>query len=496
MASAVSTLKGLDKIIREDLMFQERVLEPKVDGIFSKMYDTSAGVVSGGGRVGSTTGGFTVIHTFATGVAGAFRNLAAGGDNDIDPDITGQSIMYSPSVTFPGATDAVAPGYVQKTVTLVEGLGVFALPLHLIMAEQLDATIAKPVSLTIKGTAKNVAQSEANNFYATDGQNIALCTLVKDVNSSGNASVTFTNANATDDQMDVVMGIQADVIGRVGRFYPGMTCSIFKSDFTVERTTGTLIVTNVDYVGRTVSFVSLTGVNLNTLTQEANDVITLWTSGDIGAVDLGYGPSGIDKWTVSGSSSVFGIDQTTHSQFNSVVSAVNNVLDQAVLDTNIGAFYDAYSDMCDLDSMITTAGVINNYIENTDGLWRYERHNTGALKLKEGWTSFDYTYQGRNFELLQSRYVTNGVLYACKLADQNLKRYVPPRIPSAGKRSEFAPEIQWLGPIVGSNSIFLPARNSSAKLTRFVEAPFFCQREICPEQLQGVKLTGLTELFA
>lgn len=495
MATAVSTLKGLDKIIREDLMFQERVLEPKVDGIFAKMYDTSEGVVAGGGRVGTTTGGFTVIHTFATGVAGAFRNLPAGGDNDIDPDITGQSIMYSPSVTFPSATDAVAPGYVQKTITLIEGLGVFALPLHLIMAEQLDATIAKPVSLTIRGTAKNVAQSEANNFYSTDGSNIAIATLVKDVNSSGNPSVTFANANSTNDEMTIAFGTQADVIGRVGRFYPGMTCDIFKSDFTTKRVTGTLIVTNVDYVDRTVQLVSLTGVNLSTLTQETNDVVVLWDSGNDTA-NAGYGPSGIDSWTTNDNSSIFGIDQTTHSQFNSVVSAVNNVLDQAVLDTNIGAFYDAYSDMCDLDSMITTAGVINNYIENTDGLWRYERHNTGALKLKEGWTSFDYTYQGRNFELLQSRYITNGILYACKLGDQNLKRYVPPRIPSAGKRSEFAPEIQWLGPIVGSNSIFLPSRNSSAKLTRFVEAPFFCQREICPEQLQGVKLTGLTELFA
>ncbi len=495
MASAVSTLKGLDKIIREDLMFQERVIEPRVDGIFSKMYDTSEGVVAGGGRVGSTSGGFTVIHTFATGVAGAFRNLAAGGDNDIDPDITGQSIMYSPSVTFPSATDATAPGYVQKTITLVEGLGVFALPLHLIMAEQLDATIAKPVSLTIKGTAKNVAQSEANNFYASDGSNIAIATIVKGVNSSGNPSVTFANANATDDEMTIAFGTVADVTGRVGRFYPGMTCDIFKSDFTTKRATGTLIVTNVDYVDRTVQLVSITGINLNTLTQEAGDHVVLWDSGN-DTSNLAFGPSGIDKWTVNDSSSIFGIDQTTHSQFNSVVTAVNNVLDQAVLDTNVGAFYDAYSDMCDLDSFITTAGVINNYIENTDGLWRYERHNTGALKLKEGWTSFDYTYQGRDFELLQSRYVSNGILYACKLADQNLKRYVPPRIPSAGSRSEFAPEIQWLGPIVGSNSIFLPARNSSAKLTRFVEAPFFCQREVCPEQLQGIKLTGLTELFA
>ncbi len=496
MATAASTLKGLDKIIREDLMFQERVLEPRVDGIFSKMYDTSEGVVAGGGRVGTTTGGFTVIHTFATGVAGAFRNLAAGGDNDIDPDITGQSIMYSPSVTFPSATDATAPGYVQKTITLIEGLGVFALPLHLIMAEQLDATIAKPVSLTIKGTAKNVAQSEANNFYATDGTNIALCTLVKDADSTSNPSVTYTTGNSTDDTMNIAFGTVADVIGRVGRFYPGMTCDIFKSDFTAKRVTGSLICTNVDYVDRVAMLTSLTGVNLKTLGSfEANDVVILWDSAN-DTDNVAFGPSGIDKWTVNDNASIFGIDQTKHSQFNSVVSAVNNVLDQAVLDTNVGAFFDAYSDMCDLDSFITTAGVINNYIANTDGLWRYERHNTGALKLKEGWTSFDYTYQGRDFELLQSRYVSNGILYGCKLADQNLKRYVPPRIPSAGKRSEFAPEIQWLGPIVGSNSIFLPARNSSAKLTRFVEAPFFCQREVCPEQLQGIKLTGLTELFA
>jgi hypothetical protein len=478
--------------VKEDLMFQERVLEPKVDGIFSRIYNTSQGVVQGGGRVPNTTAGFEVIHTFATGVAGAFRNLPGGGDQAIDTAITGQVQMYNPSTAFPAVADAVAPGYVQKKLQLIEGLGLFVLPLHLILAEALDATIAKPVSLTIKATAKKVAQSEAVEFYRNSGDTSHA--LVNLTTVSG--AVTGDGATAT--PVVVTFDGGPKVTGRIGQFYPGMLVDIIDSSDSPDTPLNTtpMVVTAVDYIARQLTIHTVSGSALAAAIADG-DYITLKdayvTTGSPELI-VASGPSGLNTWIVN-SGTVFGISMTTHPQFKSLITAVNNVLDQAVLDTNVGAFFDAYADVCDLDTFITTAGVVNNYIENTEGLWRYERHGTGALKLKEGWSSFDYEHNGRSFDVLTSRYCTNGHLYGIKSLEQNLKRYVPPKVPGAGKKEGFANEIQWFAPLVGSKSIFLPAYSSSGGITRYLQAPFFCQREICPEQMQGIKLTGLTELF-
>lgn len=497
--ASVTTLNSLDTVVREDLMFKERALEPKVDGVFTKIFDTSAGVVRGGGR-GTQGTGWEVQHTFAVGVAGAFRNVAGDGDsyNDYSSQVLmGTSLTSGTPTAFPSTSDAASPGYVIAKLNLVEGLGVVPLPIHLLVAEQLPSTIAKPVSLIIDGTAKNVAQCEANNFYATDGSNIALATLVKDCDASGNPSVVFTDINATKDALVITFGDTADVTGRVARFYPGMTVSIFKSDFTDTRPTadpGDFLVGKVDYVQRIVTLIGLEGYDLSSggANFEANDVIVQWNS--VVESSAAYGPKGPGYWLVN-SGTVYAIARGDYPQFNSVVTAVNNVLDQAVLDTNVGAFYDAYGEICDLDSFITTAGVLNNYVQNTDGLWRYERSQTGALKLKEGWSSFDYTYPGHSFEVLQSRYMQNGTLWALKMGGQNIKRYVTPRLPNSGRQAPFSDTIQWYGPLAGSSTIWMPARDTNAKFVRHVEAPFFCFREIAPDQQQGIALSGLTELF-
>lgn len=502
---ATSILKGLSKITEEDLMFQERAVEPKVDGIFGKMYDTSEGVVMAGGRPSSNTAGFEVLHTFATGTAGAFRNIAGGGDATSPGAGVGQVDIYNPSESFPGIADTVAPGYIQKKIILVEGLGLFALPLHLLMQEAQASSITKPVSLTIKGTAKKIAQSEAISLYKTSHVTQAVFTITTKVTSGANTNVAGTGATF----ITVTFTGTSDIDGRVGRLLPGMVLDLFNSSGTKKNAAGgtlgadvLLVVGNVDYVNRQVQIYTSDGVTLVEAADIANgDYFTLYNSG--GTSGVGIGPAGIDYWTTDANygstqfpygATVFGIDFSVYSQFKSIVASVNNVLDQATLDRYVGAFYDAYADMCDLDSAITTAGVINNYIENLDGLFRYERNNM-SLKLKEGWSTLDYEYNGRSFELLVSRYVKNGNMYFIKTKEQNIKRYNPARVSGAGKKEGFVPEVQWYAPLAGSNTIFLPATNTAGKIVRYLQAPFFLQREVCPEQLQGIKLQGLTELF-
>jgi hypothetical protein len=192
------------------------------------------------------------------------------------------------------------------------------------------------------------------------------------------------------------------------------------------------------------------------------------------------------------SGSPFGINLSNHPQFKSLVGAVNAVLDEATLNKYVGGFYDAYGGMYMVDSVLTTTGVMTAYMESIDGLYRYARNNE-RLTLKEGWTSMDYAWQGQTFEILASRYQKPGQAYIMKTGDQNLKRYVPPTVDSTRSQSGFSGEIQFIAPFLGSSTIWKPAHISSAT-SEFAEAPFLCLREWCPDQMAGIKLTGLTEL--
>ena len=464
--AATDAIGSISKIVREELSYVKKEVEPEVDGIFSKIYETTNGVSTGIGR------SWQVIHTFSTGVAGAFKNVPAAGPATVDAANTGQSFMWATGPrTFPGLTQQTAPGYVQKTLTLVEGMGNFTIPFHYFQAEEIDASVADAVALIIRGTAKNVAQSEANSFYENNATTRAIIHFDAD---PGTAAATFTVT---------VDNVAAS--GRIGRLLPGMLVDIISSAATPDapHTNGSgWVVTAVDYIAKSFTIKHPTGLTVEPI---AGDYII--QSGS----ENGVGPSGAETWLVN-SGTVFGIDLATHPQFKSLVTAVNAVMDEAVLNTNVGGFYDAYGGTHMLDSIVTTTGAMTAYMESIDGLYRYARNNE-RLTLREGWSSMDYAWQGKTFEIQASRYQKSGQAYVMKLGENCLKRYVPPPVRSTTRRGEFPRDIQFIAPWMGSRTIFKPAHETSAT-TEFAEAPFVCFREWCPDQLPGIKLTGLTEL--
>lgn len=475
MATATA-IGSISKIVREELSFAKYEVEPEVDGIFTKMYTTSSGVTRGIGR------SWQVIVTFATGVAGAFKNVPAAGVTTKDQALTGQVSQWDTSTfrTFPGVGAQTQPGYVQKTATLVQGMGIFSLPYTFFAAEELDASITEPIELIIRGTAKNVMQSEANHYYTNSSTIKPIFTAVTAataLTTNGAATCVFNFANTTAS------------VGRIARLIPGMLVDGMDSsaspDEVLTNATGG-VVTIVDYIGKIFTVYFSAGA----VTFADGDYLI--QSGSTSAATVTTGPSGAETW-LKASGTVFGIDLSTHPQFKSLVAAVAGVLDEHTLDKYVGGFYDAYGGMYGLDSMITTTGVLTAYREALDGLHRYDRNNE-AMKIKGGWVSMDYVYNGEPFEFLASRYQKPGQAYIQKLGQGNLRRYVPPAPKLVTKRGEFPIDIQFIAPLFGSSNIFLPAHNTSAALTEFNQAPFVCLREWCPRQLPGILLTGLTEI--
>ena len=473
-----TALGSLTKILREEITFVKREVEPEIDAMFSKLYRTSKGVSKGIGR------DFKVIHTFPTGVAGSFHNLAAEGQPTLDQAFvtgTGQTSQWNTTLnrTFPGLSSTTSPGYAQRTITLVQGMGNFHLPFQFFQADKIDGATTDSVAHIVKGTMKNVAQIEANNFYSNNATTNAIVTVksTAGLTNNGSANVTFTIDDGT------------NIEGRIGRLLPGMSVAggdSSASDDVVLANSQDGVITQVDYVGK-VFIVHFSGGNV---TFDTDDYLV--PAGSIYSGEGTIGLSGMEPW-LTDTGTIFGLNLTNHPQFKSLVGAVNAVLDEATLNKFVGGFFDAYGGMYSLDSVITTTGVMTAYMEAIDGLYRYGR-NGERLVLKEGWSSMDYAWQGKVFEIMASRYQKPGQAYICKTADGNIKRYVPPNVDGTGKEAGFVNEIQFVAQWMGSSSMFLPAPDTSANLTEFVQSPFIATRECAPDQLPGIKLTGLSEL--
>jgi hypothetical protein len=480
MATAIGSISN---IIKEELSYVRKETEPEVDGIFQAMHDSSQGVSAGIGR------DWKVIHTFSTGLAGQFKNITAVG-----PSNTAKGQVYTwdaaPTRTFGALSESSTPGTVQKTIELVQGMGNFHLPFQYFAADELTASIADAVAIAIRGCAKQVNQSEANHFYTNEATEKSI------FEATTAATCVTTNGAAT-----IVCDLSVDTSafkGRIGRIMPGMKVDWIDSsespDIVIATGGANCTITKVDYINKTFSC----QVASDTLTIGDGDYM-VQSGTTIGVTEnTTIGPKGAEYWLVSGSSDVYGINQTNHPQFNSLVAAVSGVLDEATLNKYVGGFYDAYGGMFSLDSLITTTGVLTAYMESIDGLYRYQRNNQ-RLQIKEGWSSMDYAWNGQEFQMMASRYQAPGQAYIIKTGDQNIKRYTPPKVSSTTGRGEFPNDLQFVAPWMGSNTIFLPVEEGSSaattgiELTEFVQAPFLYMREWCPDQLNGVKLTGLTE---
>ena len=182
-------------------------------------------------------------------------------------------------------------------------------------------------------------------------------------------------------------------------------------------------------------------------------------------------------------------------QFTSYVAAVSAVITENSLNAYVGKFEEAYD--CELDTILTTPGVTIKYLEQPhEGASRqtYMRQGT-TLNFASGFADVSYAYEGRTMTWHATRWVTQGQLYVLKLQGSNIKRYVPPALPQAGSKSGFAQEVEFIGPAIGYNGIFVPVQDSSANIIRMVQAPFDMLYQIAPDDVRSIKLTSITEAW-
>jgi hypothetical protein len=249
-----------------------------------------------------------------------------------------------------------------------------------------------------------------------------------------------------------------------------------------------------------VRLVSPTGDAVNGLSIAANDFLLPW--GCVTSNTIYKGPYGLGDW-IKSSGTLFGnptgstgaIDLTYYPQFKSLVKAVNGPLTEQELNADVATFYDVYDAV--LDTIVTTLGVTINYLAQPSlgaGRQTYLRQGQ-PLDYESGFREVGYTYEGKEFTWYTSRFAPAGRLRVIKLGEGNIKRYVPPPLPRAGKEGGFPQEVEFVGPALGYNGIFVPVRDTNGNIVRMVQAPFDLLYQIAPDDVRSIELTGLDEAF-
>lgn len=490
-----SLVNGLSEVIEEDLSLGVQNSLPELDPVFKNLFNTSMGVTREGiGRA------WQVIHTFREGLSGAFKWQPVGGGNPLD-GLTHGVYLGDNATVFPALDEQSTPGHIQKKISLAKGMGNIFIPTEFIRSSQLSAAITDAVAEVITGAAENCALAEIQAWYSMSSKG-EIATIAE--------TPTFSNNRGTGDK--AAFAVKG---GSVRQFYSGMFVDIHDSAGTTKRATGTLVVDGVRYLPSTsgdsggygevtVQSVDSGAVDLeNTAGVVSGDIIVRKDS--ISTAGASYGPIGPERWLVA-TGTIFNINVATYAQFQSINQAVSGVFTERTANRYFGRFFQAYGMSNMADTIITSMGVTNAHVENSDGLARFDRTGkpfTIATGYEMG--AVPFVFNGQKLAWHISAFMpslsdvtatthTGGRMWCMKMRKQNIRRYVPPGLPQAKKHGAFHSEVEFLYPLGGPHGIFKPYHDSgTARATNFQEAPFYRHMAWVPMFMPGIKLTSLTE---
>lgn len=511
--AASYAISALDNYIREELPRTRTESLPEIAPVYKYIERSTLGV-----KRNDIGRDWEVEHLFATGIAGLIQSADVKGPSFYDREQTNypfiQSLVMDGSglAIFPTATSAPHTTSLKRILTLALTTGNFSIPVTWLSGDALQASQIRQVTTDIAAVGKNHALTEAISFFmSTDN---ALCQIDDYSLDSSNYYFTCTVKAGTGRTAFFRVGQMVDVMynnsGTPNWGTAGGTnhANVATANATAPWGTGyiPLIVSDVDYIGGTVTITSCTAATIDgsSLTGSAiadDDWIVMASCGTVSGREMRTW--GIEDWTkssgqVMGGSGTLGnrlnpgLDLDSQSQFKSQVAAVNGPLTDIIMNGYVGGFLDAYPG-ASIDTIITTMGVTLKYLEQPElynNRMFYDR--TGkALDVKGGWDDVSYSFNGRSLRWMTSNMCISQRFYALKLNNGNVKRYVPPRV--GGSNSEIGAEVEFIAPLAGHSNIFKIAHSSGGATQAVLEAPFWEYHLVCPIDIRGVKLTGLTE---
>jgi hypothetical protein len=268
----------------------------------------------------------------------------------------------------------------------------------------------------------------------------------------------------------------------------GLEVDIYSADGVTKRNAAKLLVYYVDPLNNSVRIDFADGTTTFTTAVVDTDVVVL-------ADSKGNGPTALDRWFISSGTGPYGLNSALLPQILSIVVAVGGNLTDTVLRKYFAGRLVGWGESAMPDTILTTPGVLSNYVAqfDTTNYRRYEVQGE-AYKVRGGYDgATSVTIDGREVTFTTCAMVPQGFLYAFKMKNGNIKRYVPPRLPGVNSGGgAFNKDIEFFAPLGGSKDIWKHAHYNS-NTTKYLEAPFVSIEEYIPEEMGGIKLTGLTE---
>lgn len=495
--ATTAVITSIQNMIRQDIGKQvfEMLPSREIEPFFAGLGLTSEGVTP----FADISRGWLMNLTLSSGLSGQLKWV----DPTADLVTTSTSRYHTnatrlPTNRYPAATNLPLKAIIQVQVPLAKGVGNIAWPLEFKRAEKMTAAIAKYTELNMKAAAKMVALNQANSFFAPASGVIAQVNGTPSSTGASDGVITATIDN-----------------GRIFQFQDGMLIDIYRLSSGTQGTDAVwaqvnvasavatrCVVDGVNYLGTTNNLRLVCDATLDAAV--ANNDYLILADTYVNATDdyARKGPMGIEDMLKAAAastyvmspanSSSYGFDLSKYPNFGSLVVAVSGVLDEATLNKNLGLFFDATG--LTIDTVVTTRGVINKYsefplLDSARQMW----DRTGAgLKFVGGRGTVSQTYEGRDWELMQSRFVAPGTLYGVKKSG-NFKIAVPPSQPDTNSEgTEYGAPIEFVGQALGYADDFIPVLSDSTH-TDMVQSPFGMFYQVICETPQGIKLTSITE---
>ena len=560
-AEGLSTF--LFQAMREEISPGIRDTLPKIDPFFDMVWNQWEGVEKG--HIGRPAYNASSANPYAATWVYRWLWAATGGGSfrftNPSPNLiatAGKNVgVLAQTTGFPGATDYVAPKWHNPFIGLIQGRGVIALPWQLLRTNQLDSVLTDLVAENVKASAQLTAQSEAVCWFSrnpswgevlrtpvdqpltgVDHRAVSRARLNGTAFPTANAGLTF--------KKDATSGVEAVAPeDSISRLRPGMSVDVWEvmhddsaEDLIVlnmESNAGIgFVVDQVDFINQAFTVVTKDGAAAQAMTVAGEDAdwftyivtlhksVTLATNAAAGdltalatendrqdAVDAGvtdtlaYGSDGLLSFIKSAySDTLYGVKmEDVPNLMSSEVANHGDYLTEKHFNNWIGEFLTQYGPDKLFDTLLTTNGVLNGFVENLTGVGpssgvefiRFNMDRTGKpVRFESGWDDIGIRYRNRVFKVLDSPMVAKQNLFGIKTRDKNLKRLMPPPIPGASGQPKFR-DVDFVAPLGGAKGIYMFGRDANGALADQLEAPYVVEYQHFITDPQSLRVRGITE---
>lgn len=548
MPAPTTSIFGVKSTAIEEVLSKGIIeLQPTLDPVFTKVVNASRGV-SSSDAIGRD---HLVVKHIRTGVTGVIDGGGAYGDMALYGDQTNTSLgsrlhMQTLTRTFPNPLEGPNQSVFRMAFGMRSMLGNLMLTIGEMALDANPNFIDEHIMPKISGFAMNMAQMNCNYWWLSQNELYALTTV---------AASSWSLLSGSSDKVLVVDTSLSN--WAVHRFFVGQRVQFVSADGANIRTNGStgdtvFIVVAHDEMNGKVYFRSVNNQTLNSASGSGDAIFDTTPSGEnaIRATDriifantkgdantpfaaspYFTGFAGPNSWMKYGDSNGLtqnatncllgderpgtnsgysgNINVNEHPEFRSLLwNNSGNPLTEHQLRKILRAFHAAKSRYgYSIDTLVASEGVWLAYeAQQIQKEWIDRTSRLSSVRSNQGSDNaandvgMSFTFDGRTIKLYTSNWVESGTAYGLKMGGGNWKRYMPvdPNgMKGVDKAPAYAP-FKFVGRLLngGTSDIIPITKNNSANLSMITEGaqmPCWLRMQYAPEQIPGLKITGLGE---